>query len=178
MIVLFDSYQANGKKICLFYDGDLKQREENDYLSRIETHPEKYSLEEFHQRKNRFGTIALLHNLKEDLTAEKLYASYKSRGSIELAFDGLKNVMKGDVTYMQNEDALQGWMFINHITLQWYYLIYARLKNKELLKKVSVSDVIMHLKETRKARMNGKWVLEPIVKSTNDIFQKMGYHIT
>lgn len=35
-------------------------------------------------------------------------------------FDGMKNVLEADHTYMQNEQTLQGWMFINHITLQWY----------------------------------------------------------
>lgn len=176
--IWYDRYIVDGKNICLFFDGDLKQKEEKDYLSRIVTLPESYSIEEFHLKQQKFGTIALLNKLQHDSSPEEVYNSYKSRGSIELVFDGLKNVMKGDATYMQNEDALQGWMFINHITLQWYYLIYSRLKETKMLKKVSVADVIINLREIRKARMNNEWVIEPTVKSTELILQKVGYHIT
>lgn len=177
-IIWYESYQEDGYNIVLYHDGELRQQEEKDYLNRIETHPEKYSIEEFHQRQTRFGTIAILNKLKIESDPEQIYNSYKSRGAIELVFDGLKNIIKGDVTYMQNEDALNGWMFINHITLQWYYLIYAKLKENNLLKKISVTDMVTHLKEIRKARINGNWVLEPVVKSTLQILEKAGYHIT
>ena len=52
----------------------------------------------------------------------------KSRNQIEVMFDGIKNILHADRTYMQNENALQGWMFINHITLQWCYQIYNLVK--------------------------------------------------
>lgn len=43
---------------------------------------------------------------------------YKSRQAIEVLFDSTKNVLEADHTYMQNEQTLKGWMFVNHITLQ------------------------------------------------------------
>jgi hypothetical protein len=67
--------------LFLFLDESLKVKEEKDYLERIQTHPEEYSLEEFHLRKDTFGTIALLTNL-QDRESEDVYQTYKSRMTI------------------------------------------------------------------------------------------------
>ncbi len=106
-------------------------QEEKDYLDRIETMPEYYQLNKFHQKMERFGTIALLSNAANQ-DPQHIYTSYKSRNQIEVMFDGIKNILHADRTYMQNEDALQGWMFVNHIALQWYYQIYNLLKKQNL----------------------------------------------
>ena len=106
------------ENIYLFLDEKLRVKEELDYLMRINTHPETHSVENYHEKKNRFGTMAMISNVKE--TEEGIYQTYKSRGAIELLFDGMKNVLEADHTYMQDEQTLKGWMFINHITLQWY----------------------------------------------------------
>ncbi len=93
---------------------------------RIESLPEDYQIKSFHEYAERFGTIALLSNVYTK-DAEHIYNTYKSRNEAEVMFDGIKNILHADRTYMQNEDALQGWMFINHIALQWYYIIYSLL---------------------------------------------------
>ena len=38
--------------------------------------------------------------------ASRIYSSYKSRNEIEVMFDGMKNVLDADKTYMQNEETL------------------------------------------------------------------------
>jgi len=52
---------------------------------------------------------------------------------IEQMFDALKNMLHAGVTYMQNEDALQGWMFINHIALQWCHQTYRSPQRNEFI---------------------------------------------
>jgi transposase len=95
--------------------------------------PESYTLEEYHREKDTFGTIALLTRLKNK-KAEDIYQTYKSRMSIEVMFDGMKNVLDADHTYMQDQETLQGWMFVNHITLQWDQHLYIELKSKGMHK--------------------------------------------
>jgi transposase len=162
--------------LFLFLDESLKLKEEKDYLERIQTHPEEYSLEVFHQRKDSFGTIALLTNL-DDITAEDIYQTYKSRMTIEVLFDGMKNVLDADHTYMQNEQALQGWMFINHITLQWYQHLYCELKTKGLLKKYSVNDYIQLLTDVKKIRIDDAWILNEVTKDTARMLESLGLQI-
>ena len=93
-------------------------------------------------------------------------------------FDGIKNVLHADRTYMRNEEALEGWMFINHIAIQWYYIIYSILKQNKMLKRYSVSDFILHLYEMKKVRINDSWVMEPITKASVAMLEKLKIHIT
>jgi len=171
------SYEKEGRKVFLFKDEKLRVQEEKDYLDRIETLPEYYQMETFHQKAERFGTIALLSNV-QDQDGQQIFTSYKSRNTIEVMFDGIKNVLHADRTYMQNEDALQGWMFINHIALQWYYIIYTLLKKHKQLKRYSVTDFIKHLYEIKKVRINEQWVQEPQLKATEALLKNLNLHIT
>jgi len=75
--------------------------------------------------------------------------------TIEVLFDGMKNVLEADHTYMQNEQTLQGWMFINHITLQWYQQLYSELKAKGLLKQYSVER--LHSATDRSEEDQNQW---------------------
>ena len=90
----------------IYLDESVRVKEEKDYLHRIQTHPETYTIGRYHQVKETFGTIVLLSNLDED--ACQIYQLYRSRMAIELMFDSMKNAMQDDYTYMQDEEMLQG----------------------------------------------------------------------
>ena len=174
--IWYRTYPSENKlKVFLFLDEQLRLKEESDYLARIETHQETHSIDQYHQIKHRFGTIAMLSALKE--TPESIYQTYKSRGAIETLFDGMKNILEADHTYMQDEQTLNGWMFINHITLQWYQQLYIELKDKELIKKISVNDYIQLLADVKKIRINNKWHLNEFTKNTRDLIEKVGIKI-
>jgi hypothetical protein len=167
---------GDGLYLHLFLDEQLRVKEETDYLARIRTHPEKYSIKDYHERKNRFGTIAMLTNLTG--TQQQVYQTYKGRMAIEVMFDGMKNVMDADHTYMQDEQTLQGWMFINHIVLQWYQHLYIELKEKELLKKISVNDYIQLLTDVRKVKINDTWHLNEFTNQTKKLVGKLNIKLT
>jgi transposase len=172
-IIWYQEYLYEKMSMFIYLDESLRIKEERDYLNRIATHPESYSLEEYHSRKNTFGTIVLLTNLKNK-EAEDVYQTYKSRMTIEVMFDGMKNVLEADHTYMQDEETLQGWMFVNHITLQWYQHLYIELKTKGMLKKYSVNDYIQMLTDLKKLRVNDQWYFNEITSNTEKMFAKLG----
>lgn len=173
-------YQAisldGGLCLYLFLDEQLRVKEDADYLMRIKTVPEKYSIDKYHEKKYRFGTIALLSCLNEP--PQDIYQTYKSRMDIEILFDSMKNVMEADHTYMQDEQTLQGWMFINHLVLQWYQHLYIELKEKELLKKISVNDAIQLLTDVKKIRIHNQWYLNEYTSHTQKLLGKLGITIT
>ena len=87
-------------------------------------------MNEFYEKEHSFGTIAVIVSSKK-ISSEKAYQYLKARVNIENAFDAFKNVLEADKTYMQNTSRLHGWMFINFISLQMYYIVYGLLlKNK------------------------------------------------
>ncbi|GMT46130.1 MAG: hypothetical protein IEMM0006_1962 [bacterium] len=176
-IIWYYSYSADNLVVNIYLDEELKLEESKDYLHRIETMPKKYSLNGFYEKQHSFGTIALLHNSK-DQNPETVYVNYKSRNQIEEMINVLKNIMEADSSYMQNEQALETWMFINYITLHWYYKIYQFLVKYEMNKKYSPMDFILFLKEIRKVKMNGKWFLAEITAKTEKLLDKLNIPIT
>jgi hypothetical protein len=71
-----------------------------------------------------------------DETEEGTYETYQSRLPIEVMFDSMKNIPEADHSYMQSEQTLQVWLFVNHITQQWYQHLYIKLKGKNCLKEI------------------------------------------
>jgi transposase len=163
---------GDDKKIYLFLDDYLKQKEEKDYLSRIDSHPDDYSIAEYEERYFRLGTFAVISNLKEK-TPPKVYMHYKGRLNIETMFDSLKNILQADTTYMQNENTLQGWMFVNHIALQWYQHMYLKIAEKNLTNNLSVKDLISLLQNSRKVYINDEWLDSEITKDLGKLMKKL-----
>lgn len=164
------------RKVFLFLDDVLKSKEQSDYLSRIESKCDGYSVEKFHLKKRTFGTIAIISDLV-DKTPEEIYTAYKTRMSIETAFDVMKTVLEADRTYMQQEEVLQGWMFVNHIALQWYYHLYHLLVQHKQIKKYSVKDLLSHLQEIRMVKIDGQWHRSEIVKASQKLLDKINLPI-
>jgi hypothetical protein len=104
----------------------------------------------------------------------------KSRVGIESLFDTFKNTLHADRTYMRDDAHLEGWMFVNFISLLLYYRIYEVLLNKDLLKSFSPKDVILHLSRIYKVRIGEKWMLSEIPKKSRVLMKKLGIelHIT
>jgi len=175
--IWFKKTIVNGKNVFLFLDKQLKSKEENDYLTRINSHPENYTIESFKEKAHGFGTFAIITNLS-DKSAEEVYKIHKTRGDIETMIDAMKNNLSLDKSYMQNEFALQGWMFITYIAIQWYYDIYMLIKKKELTDKYSPKELLMHLSEIKKIKIADKWVLSEFTNKTQKILDKLDVHIT
>jgi len=177
--IFYTSYKHGSKQIYLFLDGRLKEDEKTDYLNRITTLPEKYTSKGYGEKIKAMGTIALLHNGSEAEKPEDVYEDYKGRGEIEQFFDCYKNTIDAYVSHMQNEDALHGWMFINHIAMQITYELFEQIKSKKLTKWHSIKDVILHLSQIRQVQINeSQSFISEINKKTKNILAKLKISVT
>ena len=172
-IVWYYEYKNEGKSFITFLDEHLRVVEEEDYLSRINSHPEKYSIEHFHEKKHVFGTLTFIHKLNSETNAKTLYESYKQRNEIEVMFDSYKNFLHADKMYMQDRHVLEGWLMANFIAMIAYYKLYSRLLNANLLSKYSPKDIIEISKSIYKTKINGEWHTSEITKKTLDLMQKI-----
>jgi hypothetical protein len=175
-IIWYQTSESEKGLVHTFLSDELKTEESKDYLNRIETHPEKYSIEGFHQNVKKFGTLSILSNTNNK--AETIYGFYKNRNQVELMIDAFKNLISADSSYMQNEFSLEAWMFINYIALHWYYIMLNKLKSSKLNNKFSPSDLIKFLKEVKKVKLNKKWYDAEITASTSDITNKLNMPVT
>ena len=159
------------KSVIVFLDDELRNQEQKDYLDRIENKVLDYSVDKFHEKQHRLGTIAIIQNTGKPPC--NVFADYKTRGDVETMIDALKNILEADRTYMQNEQALEGWMFINLIALKWYYTILNLLKKKGLNKKYSPMDFLLFLCEIKKVKINNLWFDAETTKKTRDLLQSL-----
>jgi hypothetical protein len=73
---------------------------------------------------------------------------------------------------------MEAWLFINHLALIFYYRLYKRLIQYDLLKKYSLKDIIMHLTTFKKVKINDKWINAEIPAKSKAILQKLQIPIT
>jgi transposase len=175
-IIWYYEYKKDGKTVSVFLDSKLKVEEESDYLRRIQSHPEEYSMQGFEEKEHLFGSISFIHNL-DSVKPEEIYLYYKTRGNIELFFDSFKNVLKADRTYMQNKDSLEGWMFINFLAMKMYSRLVQKLKSKKLLSKYTPKDILLRLINISKIQINGQWHLSEINAETSTLLNSLGINI-
>ncbi len=124
------------------------------------------------------GTISILHNIEKQ-NPEEIYLTYKSRAEIEQFFDCYKNTLSATATYIQNDDALQGWVFVNDVAMQIIYQIFLDLKTNKLNKKHSIADFVMHLANIRKTTINNeKNIISEINASTKNMLKALKISIT
>lgn len=155
----------------------MKRSEEKDYLDRIEEHKEGYTFEGFKEKSVSMGTISLLTSI-EDKSAKEIYKTYICRADIEQMIDVMKNDLELDRTYMQNEEALRGWIFVNFIALIFHYRIYKLLSENELLSKYSVKDFLLYLSEIKKIKVDNQWCLGEINCKILALLKKLKISIT
>jgi hypothetical protein len=83
----------NKKKVTVFLDEELRGREQKDYLNRIESKALDYTIEKFHDKEYKAGTIAIIDNTGK--RAEERYAEgfpARSRGNKNTYYVKLRNV--------------------------------------------------------------------------------------
>ena len=95
-------------------------------------------------------------------TPQQIYEFYKCRAAVEILFDTFKNILFADVTYTRSNEALEGWLFINHIALIFYYRLYKRLILHNSLKKYTPKDILMHLNTIKRVKINENWLIAEI----------------
>lgn len=178
------------KRTILFFDLMLKACEQSDYLTRVTQEKEGYDLTQYHQRQIRFGTIAVLTNttqpivvagkqpcqtpaIMENMAPQKVFECLKSRNDIEQLNDTYKNVLEADKTYMQTEQTMEAWHFINFLAIRAYYRLFATLADKKLIARLSPADVLLLLQCKKKVKINNEWIDAEVPKKTQDVLDKI-----
>ena len=176
LVFYYSRSVGSGRTVHTFVDEDLRSREACDYQKRIDAGIEGYTPEGFLQKQYDFGTIVMLSNMT--IGAKEIYDTYKQRADIEQSFDMLKNLLGQDSSYMQDEDALESWAFINHIALMLCYRLFRVIKDHGLTSKYSVEDLIEYLKSITKIKINGgEWITAEVSSKTTKIITACDIHI-
>lgn len=172
--IWYDEHELKGRHIITFLDERLKAEEERSFILRVEG--KKKTMDELYEKQYRMGTISVITDCEKK--PQRVYELLKGRLEIEQVIDTFKNTLKADRTYMRDDHQMQGWMFINFISLLLHYKTYGLLLQKELLQKYSPKDVLMHLSRIHKLKIKDRWITSEIPKKSKTLIEKLGMSIT
>ncbi|MEM3431606.1 MAG: hypothetical protein QXT72_02105 [Candidatus Micrarchaeia archaeon] len=144
------SYVSKRMKVYLFDDPSFRAELEKDFLKRSEGR--RNAVAPFHRIEKEMSTIAVVTDL--NVSGEILYNMLKSRVNIEQAYETFKNTLDANRSYMRNDYAMQGRMFVNFISLLHHYRIYNILRKKDLLRKYILKAVLDHLQKVNKLKIS------------------------
>ncbi len=122
------------------------------------------------------GTLILRSN-RMDLNEAQIYAFYKTRQEIEQSFKSYDDTLALESSHMQDTDAFEGWLFINHLSLQMLYGVLDFIAQVDLTSKYSFKDVIRTLEGIRANKINGEWHTTKYTKNTNKFCRELNIKI-
>ena len=79
---------------------------------------------------------------------------------------------------MSDQYCLEGWAFVNHVSLMLLYRVYDLLRGKDLLGRFSVAYFLAYLKYVFKVEINGQWHLSEFTQKTSDLLETLNRPIT
>ena len=176
-VIWYHRQEMDGHTVYLYLDEKRRVEEQEDYLAKVDDEEkDNYTMESYNKHVMQFGTIALM--VTQERTAKDTYYGYKSRGEVEQSIDVFKNTLEADTSYMQSEQALEAWMFINMIAMHWYYELRQRMIDSKLIEKYSPRDMIRVMGRLRSVYVNGKWCTTEVTAKEQKQLTAIGVSIT
>jgi transposase len=176
-VIWYHKQEVYGHTVYLYLDEKRRVEEQEDYLAKADdAENDHYTMESYNEHVMQFGTIALL--VTQEKSAEDTYYAYKSRGEVEQCIDVFKNTLEADTSYMQTEQALETWMFINMVAMHWYCELRQRMVDSKLIEKYSPRDMIRVMGRLRSVYVNGKWHTTEITAKEGRLLSAIGVDIT
>jgi transposase len=173
--IKYHSYSSESYRVHIFEDAKLKYEEETTFYSLVEKG--KRTLEELKENELRFGRIAILTNNK-NLSSEDVYLMFKKREAIEYCFNAFKNLLEADKSYLRDKTMLDGYIFLNFLSLYLYCILLKRIKEKELSKKYSVRDILLELSKVYLVRYDkDKEITSEIPKKVRELVETLGNNL-
>jgi len=171
--IVYWKKKRRGKYLYIYEDQQLKKEEETTFLIKIETG--NSDQEQYFGVRDRFGKLFLLSNM--DMDPRKVYELYKDRSQIEYCFDVYKNLLEADKSYLREDNKVEGYTFLNFLSLYLYYVLLNRLKDSELSKKYSVGDILLQLSKIKIYKFENSEVLSEIPKKVREILEALNLNI-
>ncbi|NOY65444.1 MAG: IS1634 family transposase [Nitrospirae bacterium] len=100
---------------------------------------------------------------------------YRRKDFIEKVFEVMKNEIDDGRLRIRRIDSLEGRLFLMFIALILYIALSNKMREEELYKKYTLSEVLYELKKLRLVEMlNGKKYLTEITKKQRTLYEKFG----
>ena len=154
--------------LYLFEDPVLREEGEEFLLGQVSRG--ELTMDGYRVGRRMAGVFGILSDL--DVDAQVVYEQYKEREEIEQAFDFMKNDLEADKTYLGRDDAVRGYFVVVFLAMRLYFKILKRLRERDLVGKVSVKEVLYALSKMRMiVETSGREYLCALPKKTEQILE-------
>ncbi len=161
--------------LYLFEDPVLREEGEEFLLGQVNRG--ELTMDEYRLERRMAGVFGIVSDL--DVEAQVVYEQYKEREEIEQAFDFMKNDLEADKTYLSRDEAVRGYFVVVFLAMRIYFKILKRLREKGLVGKVSVREVLFALSKMRMiVEKSGNEYLCALPKKTEQILEVFSDLIT
>ncbi|GFP23560.1 hypothetical protein HKBW3S09_01025, partial [Candidatus Hakubella thermalkaliphila] len=107
-----------------------------------------------------------------------LLSLYRRKDALEKMFDVIKNELECGRLKVSSREAMEGRLFLTYLSLIIYSALSRIMKEQDLYKSYTLSEVIYELKKLRVVTLNsGKSYLTEISKKQRMLFEKFGVPI-
>ena len=166
------AFSKRSKRPCgflyLFEDPLLRGEEEGFLLGQV--NKGELSMDDYRAERRIAGVFGILSDL--DVSERLVYEQYKEREEIEQVFDFMKNDLEADKTYLGRDDAVRGYFVVVFLAMRLYFKILKRLRERDLVGKVSVKEVLYALSKMRMiVEKSGNEYLCALPKKTERILE-------
>lgn len=121
---------------------------------------------------NRMGKTVLLTN-DPVLGREDILNLYRRKDALEKMFDVIKNELESGRLRVSSKEAMEGRIFLTFLSLILYSEVSRVMKEKDLYKTYTLSEVFFELKKLRIVTLtNGKNYLTEVSKKQRNLFEK------
>ena len=176
-LIKYSTQTIDGRTVYLYYDAKHAAEEETDYLRRVDDERyENYTMDTYALKAPQFGTIALM--VSGQTQAKAAFDDYKTRCEVEQEIDVLKTDLDALTSYMQDNDRLEGWMFVNFIALHIFYMLRRHIVENKLTDKLSTREAIRILCRQRIVRLDDRWKLAEASSKDRAQLEALGIPIT
>ena len=176
-LIKYTSQTLEGHTVYLYHDAKHAAEEEADYLRRVDGGKyENYTTETYSSKVPQFGTLAVM--VSAGMNAKEAYDTYKTRCEVEQEIDVLKTDLDALTSYMQDNDRLEAWMFVNFIALHIFYAIRRRIVEQGLASKLSTREAIRILCRQRIVRLDKEWKLAEASAKDRALLEALGVPVT
>lgn len=121
---------------------------------------------------NRMGKTVLLTN-DPVLGREDILNLYRRKDALEKMFDAIKNELESGRLRVSSKEAMEGRIFLTFLSLILHSEVSRVMKEKDLYKTYTLSEVLFELKKLRIVTLtNGKSYLTEVSKRQRNLFEK------
>ncbi len=120
------------------------------------------------RRVNRMGKLVILSTKK--MSGEELLSTYREKDVIEKFYYSLKALSPLRVS---RDDTLVGLLFVNFIALVIRNQILKKMREADLLKKMSVQELFLEMAKLRAVKLGKEWRLTEVTKNQRETMEKL-----